>query len=1538
MAISKSFDALTGFSVGIPPVPVVDNTGNIVNNVNAPNANVTANQIFANSYFYANGQPFSGGGGAAGATGATGIAGTNGATGATGLGATGLTGSTGATGSFNGNLTANVNGNGFSISNTGNVTANFFIGDGSNLTNLTLTGYAAGNTTEVQFNTDGNFDAVANFKFDTSNNRLYTDEIAIPVGTLLTGSVPTDYVIATLTLNQILANSDGTLTALSAGSYGNPNEVPAPWTVFQFTTTPSPSLEINDMLSGAGVPVPSSVEYIGTSGNSNIVVTSSTFYGLSTPIPSFGTLISVSRASVNAGFQVSTNDNTDIIMAPGSGGSIVFSGDLIPLTDNQFNIGSPTRRIKQAYFGSNTIYIYDAYLGIDQTISANNGNLIINGGSGLTVGNFILSGNTIYLTDPAEDFYIGTTFATGNLNINRPLQVLNSAKQPVFKVDRNGLSSIHTPNPSLGNAVLSVSSGTSSNIIPLASNIVGGVLHLTGSENGPTLSTIDNFDDNNPTNTGSALVLRRFRGNVDAPTAVQANDRLGSLAAAGYGGTTPYDANGLPPGAQNSMIFRSTEIHTITDQGARIEFTAVPNGTNVATQLMQLNPSGSQPGIVLPNVAQGGLSPNGTLGITFQDGSFQNTAFTSSNAVTSITVGVGLSQTTTVGAVGIDATGVTTVAGTANQVYVNGNTSGGNANGAVTLTLPQNIDSSATLTFSNLTITGTLTAANFVSSGTSIVHDKILNLAYDSTSNAQIDGGGIILGNVSDSYAVSILYDLNNNQWNTDGAGLKTLNLQADVSNVFFLNVQDAGHFGLENIKLDYPNAYLQVDSNNNSYSQIISQNHSSGTAASTDLVLVNDIGNDTNHYIDMGINGSNYVDPAFSSTTGNDGYLFVNQGNLVIGTDTPNQVIKFVAGGTTSSDVILTISNTGLSTTGNVTAQYFIGNGSQLSGIVAGNIVGQVANALVASTVYTNAQPNITSVGTLTSLIVSGNITSGNANLGNAVTANYFFGNGYGLTNINVANVVGTIANANYAAYAGNVTSSLTINNSGTGAASGATFNGGSPVTISYNTVGSPSTSGTNATGTWGISITGNANVANTANAVAGANVSGQVNYAAVANSVAGANVSGAVNLATYATTANAVAGANVSGAVAFATTANSVAGANVSGAVNLATYATTANAVAGANVSGQVGYAAVANSVAGANVSGQVNYAAVANSVAGANVSGAVNLATYATTANAVAGANVSGAVNLATYATTANAVAGANVSGQVGYAAVANSVAGANVSGAVAFATTANAVAGANVSGTVANANYAAYAGNVTIAGQSNITSVGTLTSLTSNGVINFSNTSNVTLGAVGNLHISGGNANNILSTNGSGTLSWVTAASINGVGGNQLVYVLNAQQSIGSAKNTLLSLFGLTNGVTLETNTRYQYEILFNSQCSKTGNLSYALALGSGTAIAQHNYSVMCNQTTTLTTPGAGITLMSQNATGAAITTGLVVGGTASFFHTFIQGTIDVTTGGNVNFMVSQDQNTPITWTINAGSYVKLLPLGPIGANTSDGTWS
>ena len=121
-------------------------------------------------------------------------------------------------------------------------------------------------------------------------------------------------------------------------------------------------------------------------------------------------------------------------------------------------------------------------------------------------------------------------------------------------------------------------------------------------------------------------------------------------------------------------------------------------------------------------------------------------------------------------------------------------------------------------------------------------------------------------------------------------------------------------------------------------------------------------------------------------------------------------------------------------------------------------------------------------------------------------------------------------------------------------------------------------------------------------------------------------------------------------------------------------------------------------------------------------------------------IQGGNVSGAVNLATYATTAN------------------SVAGANVSGAVSYATTANSVAGANVSGQVANALIA---GTVYTNSQPNITSVGTLSNLTVSGNIsaNKATVNALSISNVGNLNITGGNNGYVISTDGSGNLSWI-----------------------------------------------------------------------------------------------------------------------------------------------------------------------------------
>ncbi len=85
------------------------------------------------------------------------------------------------------------------------------------------------------------------------------------------------------------------------------------------------------------------------------------------------------------------------------------------------------------------------------------------------------------------------------------------------------------------------------------------------------------------------------------------------------------------------------------------------------------------------------------------------------------------------------------------------------------------------------------------------------------------------------------------------------------------------------------------------------------------------------------------------------------------------------------------------------------------------------------------------------------------------------------------------------------------------------------------------------------------------------------------------------------------------------------------------------------------------------------------------------------------------------------------------------------------------------GSQVTGTVANATNAVTAqtaGTVTTAAQPNITSVGTLTGFTSTGVIDLTSASNVSLGNVSEVHISGGVNGYVLSTDGLGNLSWVT----------------------------------------------------------------------------------------------------------------------------------------------------------------------------------
>lgn len=82
-----------------------------------------------------------------------------------------------------------------------------------------------------------------------------------------------------------------------------------------------------------------------------------------------------------------------------------------------------------------------------------------------------------------------------------------------------------------------------------------------------------------------------------------------------------------------------------------------------------------------------------------------------------------------------------------------------------------------------------------------------------------------------------------------------------------------------------------------NSYVQLNIINSNSGSGASADIVATNDIGTESEYYIDMGINSSNYNVPNVIGIA-NDAYLYSTGRHLHIGNASPGQPLGFFAGG----------------------------------------------------------------------------------------------------------------------------------------------------------------------------------------------------------------------------------------------------------------------------------------------------------------------------------------------------------------------------------------------------------------------------------------------------------------------------------------------------------------------------------------------------------------------------------------------------------------------------------------------------------------
>jgi len=149
------------------------------------------------------------------------------------------------------------------------------------------------------------------------------------------------------------------------------------------------------------------------------------------------------------------------------------------------------------------------------------------------------------------------------------------------------------------------------------------------------------------------------------------------------------------------------------------------------------------------------------------------------------------------------------------------------------------------------------------------------------------------------------------------------------------------------------------------------------------------------------------------------------------------------------------------ISATGNVSASYFIGNGSQLTSVSA---VSTPAANLTGTTLSSNVtSSSLTSVGILSTLSVSGNANVGNIGATNGVFTNVS-GNGSSLSSITGANVTGAVA---YATTANSVAGANVSGQVGNALVAGTVYTAAQPNITSTGTLAS-------------LSVSGNANIGN--------------------------------------------------------------------------------------------------------------------------------------------------------------------------------------------------------------------------------------------------------------------------------------------------------------------------------------------------------------------------------------------------------------------------------------------------------------------------
>ena len=776
----------------------------------------------------------------------------------------------------------------------------------------------------------------------------------------------------------------------------------------------------------------------------------------------------------------------------------------------------------------------------------------------------------------------------------------------------------------------------------------------------------------------------------------------------------------------------------------------------------------------LTTAAQTNITSVGTLGALTVTGNVSGGNLTTGGLIsaTGNITGGNLSGTNISGTLTTASQTNITSVGTLGALTVTGNISGGNLL----------INTNAVIT-GNLTVNGTETIFNVANL---TVNDKDIIVANNVTGGANVNGAGLQAGNPA---TATWFFNNATTSWQSNVGITPTANGTlalggtsnywgaAYVTTIIATGNANVGNLGATSIVGTLTTAsQTNITSVGTLGSLTVTANVAGGNLTTTGQVTAT--GN---------VSGGNLNVTGNIVDTGALSIITAASGNVSLAPNGTNVLIAT----TTGANITGTLNATGnanvgnLGTSGNISASYFLGNGSQLTGIDAtaiqngsanvraflnGNVtvsaagtanvlvvtstganiagtlntgtgnanVGNLGAATVAATTLTGtlstaAQTNITSVGTLGSLAVTGNITSGNLSgtsiVGTLTTA--------AQPNITSVGTLGSLA------VTGNVSGgnlNVTGNIVDTGALSLITAASGN-VSLAPNgtNVLVATTTGANITGT--LNATGNANVGNLGAAtVAATTLTGTLSTAAQTN-ITSVGTLGALAVTGNITSGN-LSGTSIVGTLITAAQTN-ITSVGTLGALAVTGNASSATAAADTNTT-QLATTAYVIGQASATTPTTIGTNTIGTSLRYAR---ADHTHTGVSSAVASTGISVSGATGAVTFTNTGvtSAVAGTNIS----------------VSGATGAVTIA-------VTGTVPTATTA---GTVTTAAQANITSVGTLTSLAVTGAITGGSlgvsTGNIT---GGNLILSGAiedsaqldirttasNGNIVLTPNGTGVI--------------------------------------------------------------------------------------------------------------------------------------------------------------------------------------